>query len=192
MPGQEAHKAMAAYAHGGKLFDAPETARKAGVFVLLFEKNDGWHVLLTERTSSNPNDRHSGQISFPGGQFEASDESLLQCALRETHEEVGISPDKIEVIGALTTLYIPVSNFHVFPFLGWTATPPQYFLQKNEVKTVIEAPISLLQQPETVRITPIKVTNQFVLKEVPCFDVFGKIVWGATAMMLNEVLALTR
>jgi 8-oxo-dGTP pyrophosphatase MutT (NUDIX family) len=107
LPGREHQLKMAAISR--QLIpapsDAPATAKVAAVMILLFPKAGEWHVLLTERTNSNANDKHGGQISFPGGKFEPTDESLEACALRETHEEVGIAPEYITVIGAMTPLY---------------------------------------------------------------------------------------
>lgn len=190
LPGREHQKKMAVMARYRNM-EAPPTARRACVMVLLFPKNGEWHVLLTERTSSeNPDNRHSGQISFPGGKVEPDDESLLACALRETYEEVGIPPHSIQIIGEMTDLYIPVSNFQVFPFLGWTATPPQYQPQESEVKDIIETPLSILQDKTNHKFTDIRISGSVLLQDVPYFDVYGKIVWGATAMMLSEMLEL--
>ena len=171
-----------------QIFEAPPTARQSSVLILLFPKNGEWHVVLTERVG-NPNDPHSNQISFPGGSLDADDASLEFCALRETHEEVGILPETIHIIGKMTDLYIPVSNFHVHPFLGWTESPPQYERQITEVKHIIEAPLSILQNPDNHKTMDMTVRG-FQMSEVPYFDVQGKVVWGATAMMLSEFLEL--
>ena len=189
LPGR-AHQLKMGIPHRYATMTPPDHARKACVLALLFEKNDAWHILLTER-ASNDNDRHKGQISFPGGQLEPTDESLEACALREAHEEVGVLPHQVQVIGKMTDLYIPVSNFHVFPFLAWTDTPPQYQRQISEVKQIIETPLSILQDLSNRKLTDMSVYGgTMVMKDVPYFDVFGKIVWGATAMMLSELLEL--
>ena len=173
--------------------EAPATARQACVLLLLFPKAGEWHVLLTERTSSdNPNMRHSGQISFPGGKLEADDVSLEACALRETHEEVGILQNSIKIIGQMTDLYIPVSNFQVFPFLAWTDSTPQYFPQISEVQDVIEVPLSILQNSKNIKMKDIRINDELILKDVPYFDVYGHTVWGATAMILSEFLSLLK
>ena len=171
-----------------KTIDPPPTARQSAVLVLLFPKDNEWHVVLTERVG-NENDPHSNQISFPGGSLDQSDVSLEACALRETHEEVGILPEKINIIGKMTDLYIPVSNFHVHPFLGWAAEQPHYQRQTTEVKHIIEAPLSILMNPDNHKFIDLQVRN-FLLPSVPYFDVDGKVVWGATAMILSEFLEL--
>ena len=189
LPGRE-HQLKMALPHRYSTMTAPPHARKACVLILLFLKNDAWHVLLTER-SSNMSDRHKGQISFPGGQIEPHDESREACALREAHEEVGVLPHHVQIIGEMTDLYIPVSNFHVFPFLAWTDTPPQYQRQISEVKQIIETPLSILQDESNRKMIDLNVyEGSLVLKDVPYFDVFGKVVWGATAMMISELLAM--
>ncbi|MBL7817213.1 MAG: CoA pyrophosphatase [Saprospiraceae bacterium] len=171
-----------------KTMDAPPTARQSAVLILLFRKTNEWHVVLTERVG-NPNDPHSNQISFPGGSLEAADASLEACALRETHEEVGISPEKVKIIGKMTDLYIPVSNFFVQPYLGWTSEPPQYQRQPTEVKNILEVPLSILANIDNHKFADIQVRGM-TLPNVPYFDVNGKIVWGATAMMLSELLEI--
>jgi 8-oxo-dGTP pyrophosphatase MutT (NUDIX family) len=194
LPGREHQMRMAAIARTliPAPADAPPTAKVAAVMILLFPKAGEWHVLLTERTSDNANDKHSGQISFPGGKFEPTDASLEACALRETHEEVGIAPEHIHVIGAMTPIYIPVSNFKVNPFVGWMATPPQYLKQETEVKQIIETPLSILLNPENQKRKQIHVNFTMRLEDVPYFDVNGKTVWGATAMMLSEFLEMVK
>ena len=187
LPGRKFQMAKAAIARFD-FFDAPPTARQSAVLVLLFPKDGQWHVVLTERVG-NVNDPHSNQISFPGGSLEENDVSLADCALRETHEEVGILPETVTIIGKMTDLYIPVSNFHVHPFLAWTDAPPQYERQITEVKHVIEAPLHVLQNAENHKRKDMT-TTRLELKNVPYFDVNGKIVWGATAMMLSELLEI--
>ncbi len=171
-----------------QILDAPPTARQSAVMILLFPKADEWYVVLTERVG-NENDPHSNQISFPGGSLDKNDASLEACALRETHEEVGILPETIQIIGKMTDLYIPVSNFHVHPYLGWTSTQPQYQKQITEVKHIIEAPLSMLTNLDNHKTIDLHVRG-FYLPDVPYIDIQGKVVWGATAMMLSELLEI--
>jgi 8-oxo-dGTP pyrophosphatase MutT (NUDIX family) len=191
LPGIEAFKKMM-FEERMQTLAAPPTARKACTMMLLFPKNQAWHIVLIERTSTNANDRHSGQMSFPGGQLDPSDDSLLACALRETQEEIGVSPHHINVIGQMTDLYIPVSNFHVFPFLAWTDAPPQYNPQITEVQEIIETPLSILSHPDNRKTMPMSMTirGERYERDVPYYDVYGKKVWGATALMLSELMAL--
>jgi 8-oxo-dGTP pyrophosphatase MutT (NUDIX family) len=190
LPGRDYQLKMAALLKRS-IFDAPPTARKAAVLMLIFPKDGEWHLVLTERTG-NENDPHSRQISFPGGSAESADVDLAATALRETHEEIGVEPSVIQLIGAMTDVYIPVSNFHVQPFLAWTNAPPQYQRQETEVKTVIETPLSVLKNEANWKVKDIRVSAQYDLKNVPYFDVFGNAVWGATAMMISEFLEMLR
>jgi 8-oxo-dGTP pyrophosphatase MutT (NUDIX family) len=173
LPGRDYQLKMAALLKRS-IFDAPPTARKAAVLMLIFPKNGEWHLVLTERTG-NENDPHSRQISFPGGSAESADVDLAATALRETHEEIGVEPSVIQLIGAMTDVYIPVSNFHVQPFLAWTNAPPQYQRQETEVKTVIETPLSVLKNEANWKVKDIR-----------------NAVWGATAMMISELLEMLR
>lgn len=188
LPGRAAQYKMA---HGirKKEFPVPNHARKACVMLVLYPKNGETHLVLIERMPSHKDDRHSGQISFPGGKLEPEDASYQAGALRETYEEVGIASEKIQVLGALSDLYIPVSNFLVFPFVGFLNESPQFVAQPSEVKSIIETPLALLQDPATLQYTNLSI-KEGMLKDVPFFNIFGHIVWGATAMILSEFLHL--
>jgi 8-oxo-dGTP pyrophosphatase MutT (NUDIX family) len=188
LPGRDFQRRMAAM-RSHRIFEPPADARKAAVLMLLFEKNAEWYLLLTERVG-NEKDPHSNQISFPGGSMEVSDADLAECALRETWEEVGVEPKDVNLIGAMSDLYIPVSNFHVQPFLGWSNTPPQYRRQETEVQRIMETPLSLFQNVDNQKIMPMMQARSFTLKDVPYYDVEGKMLWGATAMMIAELLEL--
>jgi 8-oxo-dGTP pyrophosphatase MutT (NUDIX family) len=172
------------------LKDAPTDARMACVLALLYPRNGVWHFALIERTSHNPNDRHKGQMSFPGGQLDSTDASLEACALREAHEEIGIHTADVELIGALSELYIPVSGYRVVPFLGFTRSTPHFVLQKNEVAQLIEAPISRLLDDDVIQFRDIWISEKITLPDVPYYAIEGKMVWGATAMILGELMEL--
>lgn len=166
----------------------PKDARIACVLGLLYPKNEEWHIILIERQSSHPDDKHGGQISFPGGMQEPTDSSLEDTALRETFEEVGIPIEEIKILGPTTSLYIPVSNFQVFPFLAYLEKTPVFQPQPSEVKSILEVPLSHFAKPETLKTTDMKVSKNMALKNVPYYDVEGHILWGATAMMIREML----
>jgi len=170
----------------------PDDVRIACVLMLLYPKNETWHFVLIKRMSTHPEDKHSGQVSFPGGQLEEHDESLAAGALREAEEEVGVKADDISLIGRMTELYIPVSNFLVHPFIGYLNYAPAFVRQETEVKAVIEAPLSLLLNEETRQLTTLKILAGIVLNDVPHFNIQGHVVWGATAMMLSEFVEILR
>lgn len=157
--------------------------RFAAVNILLYLKNDEWFFPLMVRTH-NENDKHSGQISLPGGSREEQDENFEQTAIRETSEEMGIDEHYIRVIRDLSPMYIPPSNFYVRPFISYTKKNPEFILQETEAKELIEFPISsilnLSNQPKTM-VFP---TSRGI--EVPFINFNGYIIWGATSMILSE------
>lgn len=189
LPGQEAQFSMAHVARRNAIA-APTTAREASVLALFYPKANDWHLVLIERQNNNMKDRHGGQISFPGGKYEDQDTSLEYTALREAEEEVGVDAMSIEILGALTELYIPVSNFRVNPFVGFLDHAPAFTPQVEEVRSVLEVPFNLFQDPANQKLTDLKIAPNLMLRNVPYFDVSGKIIWGATAMMLGELLAV--
>jgi 8-oxo-dGTP pyrophosphatase MutT (NUDIX family) len=132
------------------------------------------------------NSVHSGQISFPGGKVEKSDLSMSHTALREAHEEVGVVPNTVELIGSLTKLYIPPSNFDVYPIVGVTNTTPK-FITNQEVYKLLEVDLDTLLSKDTLGYKTIthRDGNEFI---VPCFHIQDEIVWGATAMILSEFM----
>ena len=191
LPGREVQYQMA-HVIRRRYEPAPPNARKAGVLALSYPKASGWHIVLIERNSSHPDDRHGGQISFPGGKFEEGDRNLADTALREAHEEVGVDPSTVTLIGELTELYIPVSNFLVKPYVGYTTITPEFRPQLSEVRAIVEAPVELLRKPEARQVTDLQLAENITLRKVPYFNVEDRIVWGATAMMLNELLEVMK
>lgn len=162
----------------------PANVRVAAVLVHIYY-NQEWKLTLMERTNRGP---HSGQISFPGGGVEDQDSNLIDTALREAQEEVGILPQDVEILGKLTPLYIPVSNSLVHPFVGYSTNLPSYVLDPEEVQSVIVASFADFFNPEKLKERNLTVGNGFRLKDVPYFDINGHVVWGATAMMMSEFL----
>ncbi|MBA3829695.1 MAG: CoA pyrophosphatase [Taibaiella sp.] len=165
----------------------PANARDSAVLCLIYPVENKLCVLLMQRNTDKS--AHSGQISFPGGRYETSDESLQATALRETYEEVGIPAIDIQVLGALTPLYIPVSNFMVHPFVAYANNRPAYTLNKNEVVQIIEIRVEELFHHS--RKTLVDVTSPAVpdvLRQVKAYQLEdGTIIWGATAMILSEL-----
>ena len=161
--------------------------RDAGVLALLFPLDDVPHVVLTVRREDLPD--HAGQISFPGGQREGG-ESLPETALREANEEVDLNPEPVDLIGALTPLFVPPSNFCVHPFVGVTPEVPTLTPTDREVGDILQVPLPHLLAPDT------RVVETWTLHgvdvDVPYYDAAGHTVWGATAMMLSELLQCVR
>lgn len=157
--------------------------RQSAVLLLLYPNAAGEAcILLIERVTYNGH--HSGQIAFPGGKTEESDASAQQTALREFFEETGSSLEPV-VIGELTPVHIPVSSFVVHPFVAYTMEKPAFSVSSREVAQLLELRLSDLLDPALVKETTIEPAPGMKIK-TPYFDVQGKIVWGATAMMLNE------
>ena len=165
----------------------PPDARVACVLHLLHWHGEQWRTVLIER-SLNPQDRHSGQVSFPGGRYEPGDSTLADVALREAQEEIGTLPDQVEVLGRLTELYIPVSNYVVHPFVGRLLGPPAFVPQPGEVAHILTPALSVFDVSGNQKKKDITVGQGFMLKEVPYFEVDGRTVWGATAMIMSEFM----
>lgn len=187
LPGRKAQYKMA-HAVRQDTPPPPANAREAGVLALFYPKVKDWHLTLILRPNKNPNDRHGGQVSFPGGKREASDANLEATALRETEEEVGVDRRDIRVLGGLTELYIPVSNFLVQPYVGYLEYEPVFRPQPSEVEQVLEVPFAAFMNEKNRQRIDLQINAQIKLKEVPYFAVQQQTVWGATAMMISELL----
>jgi 8-oxo-dGTP pyrophosphatase MutT (NUDIX family) len=192
LPGQSAQLRMAFAQRAEQLRldpSVPAHAKIACVALILWQNQDDWHTILIQRTT-NPQDRHSGQISFPGGKYDENDGNLITTALREVHEEIGVPPAQVEILGQLTELYIPVSNFVVYPFVGVLSGSPTFSLQAGEVEHIMMPPIRHFQEEGNKAFKELRVGTGVLLKDVPCYVVEEKAVWGATAMIISEFLEL--
>lgn len=188
LPGRAAQHRMAPRPRpGGEFNDAPRPdARRGGVLALLYP-HEGQIFLPLILRPTYPG-VHSGQIGFPGGGYEAVDGDLTATALRETYEEIGVHPSQFTVMGQLTPLYVAASNYLVQPIVGWIDYRPTFKPDPYEVAALIEAPLTTLLDPATRRVEPWTVRGREI--EVPYFALGEYAVWGATAMMLSELLAL--
>jgi 8-oxo-dGTP pyrophosphatase MutT (NUDIX family) len=158
--------------------------RKAAVLMLFYPKKTQTHLALILRASYNG--VHSSQIAFPGGKVEEHDIDLSNTALRETHEEIGVHPSHINIIRPFTQVYIPPSNFMVYPFLGYSKVELDFKLQDEEVAGIVELPLATFLDDSIVENKMMK-TSYAVSFEVPGFQVNEHFVWGATAMMMSEL-----
>ena len=159
----------------------PPDARPAGVLILLYPHDGAWHFPLMKRVEDGL--VHSGQISLPGGSQEAG-ESLRETALREACEEIGAACAEVEVLGELSTIYIPPSNFLVTPTVGCVVERPDFHCDPREVAELIEVPLSTLFDRDAMKREPWMLRG--VTVEVPFFQIGPHKVWGATAMILSE------
>lgn len=191
LPGREAQFRMAHLSRRIYEGDAPADALQAAVLALFYFKAERWQLVLIERESGNIRDRHRGQISFPGGRYDETDADMAATALREAEEEIGVHAPHIRLLGALTPLYIPVSHFNVHPYVGFLEQHPGRFTpQPGEVRAILETPLEIIANPANRHTTNIRVGEHLQLQDVPYFDVHGKVVWGATAMILSELLEI--
>ena len=162
--------------------DAPGKT-DAAVLVPLFERAGDLTAVFTERRHDLR--RHAGEISFPGGRQDFPDEDLRQTALREADEEIGLPPDKVELIGALPPVGTFVTGYKVFPFVGWIEDGHSWVPQETEVAQVLE-----LSLPDLVRGYENKrLVRRGVPIKTPTYTVDGHLVWGATARMVQALLA---
>ncbi|MEA3477804.1 MAG: CoA pyrophosphatase [Bacteroidota bacterium] len=188
LPGEQAQLKMAPItrAHLMRQGVDMKNARKAAVLILLYPDQDIQTVLIQRQDYDGI---HSNQISFPGGQSESSDTSMQHTAIRETFEEIGVPEEDVRVLGNLTELYIPPSNFLVLPVIGFMDYKPIFKPDFTEVKKIITVSLDTLGAKETLQEKEIQTSYQSKIK-VPCFMVDGHVIWGATAMMVSELMAL--
>lgn len=170
---------------GWKPGEFPSDARLAAGLLLLYPGDRGPSLALTVRASGLR--RHAGQISLPGGATDAG-ETLVQAALREAHEEIGVDPARVRIVGELTPVHVLVSGFTLHPVVGVTDERPDFRPAANEVEAVIEVSIDDLQDASNIRQGTR--TREGIAIEYPYFDLRGHHVWGATAMILGEFICV--
>lgn len=173
-----------------KMKEQVKSAKKAGVMALFYPDTYGetYLVLILRKTYKGV---HSAQVGFPGGKYERQDKNLMQTALRETEEEVGVPQAMIQVIKTMSPIYIPPSNFMVHPYIGISERTPTFIKQDDEVEAVLEVRLTDFLDEDNTLIT--KVPTSFNVEiDVPAFKLNNQIVWGATAMMLNELKDLLK
>lgn len=191
LPGLSAHALMAPSkrptAAQAKVSANPKLS---AVMVLFYPVDYKPHFCLMQRPTYEGT--HSGQVSFPGGKMEPEDDSLKTTALRETFEEVGVEQDKIQVMGELTQVYIPPSNFLVSPFVGFLDERPTFVPDDYEVAEVLEVPVTTLLDDSIIKRGKIPVGSMGIKVNAPYFEIHQKIVWGATAVMLSELREMLR
>jgi 8-oxo-dGTP pyrophosphatase MutT (NUDIX family) len=191
LPGIPAQIAMSPIKENHKYRQPLPSHKVACVMALLHPKEEELYVTFIKRASSHPDDKHAGQIGFPGGKLEQDDESHALCALRETQEEIGVPTSDIEVIGELTSLYVFASNFMVHPFVGYMNYNPQYIPQEEEVAGIYEFPVKNLIDPHYKVSRKVRL-NEGLYMNAPGYNVDGDFLWGATAMISSELESVLR
>lgn len=190
LPGRQAQYQMAPQPRpsGTLPYDQPRPdARQSGVLVLLYPQHDTLYLPLILRPTYNG--VHSGQIGLPGGGFELGDTDLTATALREAYEEIGVNIDQVGVLGQLSSLYVFASNNLVFPTLAWADQRPAFKVDPNEVAQLLEVPLPDLLAPANRHEEEWQLRDR--VANVPFYAVQEQRIWGATAMMLSELLALS-
>jgi len=183
LPGLSAQLRMAPEA---RPFGGSSKGLRAGVLILLYLSNRNINLVLIQR--SEYNGPHSGQISLPGGKYEDHDKTLVQTAIRESYEEIGVNPDDIEILGSLTPLEISVSNYFVQPVVGRYKSFPVFKADLIEVEKVLEIRLMDLLNPENK--SSKKFTFGTMQFDAPIYKPNNLIIWGATAMILSEFIEI--
>ena len=190
LPGTEIQWQMAS--SDRMLKDFPRTpgkdSREAAILILLYPHNGSIFTVLIQRPDYKG--VHGGQISFPGGKREPSDNNIIYTALRETYEETGVEITNISVINTLTPLFIPISDTIVTPVVGWTKEKPVFNQHPEEVVFLIEADIRKFLNPLLIKTKAFEIRGEKL--DVKYFDYDGHVIWGATAMILHEFLYIIK
>lgn len=189
LPGKEAHLRMSPQPVDQRRFEPvlPESIRNSGVLILFYPDGQGSFFPLIKRPEYPG--FHSGQMAFPGGKMEQEDENIVQTALREAEEEVGIARHEVKVLGKLSDLYIPTSNFLVSPVVGFLERSPDFVPDLSEVSRIVKTDLRELLSPAIRKQTVLEISANRTL-HTPYFEIDGEVVWGATAMILSELIAV--
>lgn len=155
--------------------------KKAAVMMLFMEKDNSPHVILTLRTDIVST--HKGQVSFPGGGYDSTDKDLLDTALRETYEEVGIPSDEIEVLGEFDE-YISIAGFHVHVYVGAVNRKQNYIISRDEIERMLEVPFSIFYEEQYFKCE--KLVHEGMEFSVYYYDFDSATIWGMTARILTD------
>ncbi|NOS92169.1 MAG: CoA pyrophosphatase [Cyclobacteriaceae bacterium] len=190
LPGAIAHEPLRATPTGmiKPKFDHSLPPKPGSVMILFYPDGGQLKFPLTKRHEYLG--AHGGQVSLPGGKAEPG-ETAIETALRETEEEIGVSSQQIKVIGQLSQFFVMPSNFMVIPVVGFVEQRPVYQAQQSEVVRIIEGNLSDLIQPDAIRTKEIVAAKIYPML-APHFEIEGEVVWGATAMMLNEMRVIVK
>jgi 8-oxo-dGTP pyrophosphatase MutT (NUDIX family) len=186
LPAQTSHKIMEALSAKYLDLKPDENTRKSAVLILLYPHEDQVYFPLILRPLYNG--FHSGEIGLPGGRYELTDKDLIQTALRETEEEIGVKIEEIQVLGTLTEIYIGPSNFFVLPVVGYLPHRPDFIVDEHEVEEILEVRVNYFSDPSVIDSATIPIPNDLVL--TPYYKVKDYKVWGASAKMINELLSV--
>lgn len=184
LPGELAHRKMTSTARYRLGIKPNERTRRSAVLICFYPYQNAIYLPLILRPQYDG--VHAGQMAFPGGRMERIDENLTRTALREAQEEVGIRVSDVKVLGLLTELFIPPSNFYVQPIVGVLPYRPDFYPDPREVEAVVEVDLTTLLDKTIVGDSQLDVRGTTV--DAPFYQIQGYRVWGATAMMISELL----
>ena len=187
LPGQDAHDKMASESRLKLKMPSPnERTRESAVLILFYPSKNQIQIPLILRPQYDG--VHGGQMAFPGGRVEKEDENLARTAMREAQEEIGVRLTDIKVIGQLTKLFIPPSNFYVQPVVGYMNHKPDFYPDAREVDKVIEITLEEIINPEIIGRKTLNVRGIDI--DAPFYQIQERTVWGATAMIISELLMI--
>lgn len=188
LPGEKSHLSFMPFRGSSKEEIKKGVAfRDAAVAIILFHNTENKLCTIVTRRQEYDGS-HSGQISFPGGKKELDDENLLATAIRECYEEIGIHASNFELLKELTPLFVPVSQFLITPYVFYTSDQSfNYMRSEREVAAIHELDLLALYKPESVVSINLQINTEFTLKNVPHFKQGDILIWGATALILNEL-----
>lgn len=191
MPGNTAHQMMKPKMANGAPLNLKHSTppRKGGVLILLYEDDGVVRFPLIQRP--NYEGIHSGQMALPGGRYEEEDKNQYQTALRESNEEIGVDQNEVEVIGSLSEFFVAASNYMVLPVIGKITAKPTFIPEPREVDEIVTPSVNHLVDPKRLKEKEITVSSGFKM-HCPYYDLEDRTVWGATAMMLSEMVAILK
>jgi 8-oxo-dGTP pyrophosphatase MutT (NUDIX family) len=189
LPGEAAHNLMASTVRTNVKFKMKpnDETRQSAVLILFYPDEGALKLPLILRPVYNG--VHSGQVALPGGRKEESDKDFIETALRESHEEIGIAPEEVKILGSLSDLFVFASNHLVRPVVGYYAQKPTFNVDPREVDQLIEVPLGMLLDKSIRGITNMVVSGNIEIA-APYFGISGYTVWGATAMILSELVTI--
>lgn len=190
LPGGDAHEPFRAHPVGDvrPLFDHKIAPKPGGVIILLFEEEGTLKFPLIKRAEYAGT--HSGQVSLPGGKAEPGEDSV-QTALRECEEEIGVKKSELTVLGQLSDFFVMPSNFMVTPVIATANERPRFKPDPYEVAKILEGDLASIVRDDAMKQKEILVAGRYKML-APHFEIDGEVVWGATAMMLNELRLIVR
>ncbi|MCU7615824.1 CoA pyrophosphatase [Chryseobacterium sp. PBS4-4] len=188
LPGEKAHQIMEAFSAKYLTLQPTEKTRKSAVLMLLYPIDNEVYFPLILRNSYEG--FHSDEVGFPGGRFEMTDENLIQTALRETQEEIGVNPEDIAILGTLTEIFIGPSDFNVLPVVGYIPFRPDFVPDPREVQQVFELKLNYFLDQNIIGCSEISIPGDMVI--TPYFEVNNHKVWGATAKIIIELLSVLK